>query len=388
MSEYQYYEFLAIDRPLTDTEMGELRSISSRGEITPTSFSNEYNWGNLKADPRKLLTRYFDAHVYVTNWGTRRFAMRFPVELVDLDELQSYCVDGYASVERVANFAIVDLWSETEDYEDWVEGSGWMASLAPVRTGILRGDLRALYLSWLLAVQNEELDEAEPEPPLPPGLETLAAPLQRLVQFLCVDEHLVAAAAEQSALEESEPAGLSEWIAALPGEEKDRLLLNVAQGQDAEVGIRLLRRYRAAARNGTSKSAGTRTVRELLERAAGLRENYERERARRAEEEQRRREEAAAAAHAKHLDALAGQEAAAWEEVERLVSSRKPKAYEEALLLLKDLREVSVRDNRPDVFRARFASICQRHAGKPSFIARLERGGLLSGRGSGQVTST
>ena len=50
MSEYQYYEFLAIDRPLTDTEMGELRSISSRGEITPTSFSNEYNWGD-QLDP-------------------------------------------------------------------------------------------------------------------------------------------------------------------------------------------------------------------------------------------------------------------------------------------------------------------------------------------------
>lgn len=32
MSEYQYYEFLAIDRPLTDTEMREMRSISSRGE--------------------------------------------------------------------------------------------------------------------------------------------------------------------------------------------------------------------------------------------------------------------------------------------------------------------------------------------------------------------
>ena len=31
MSEYQYYEFLALDRPLTAEQRAELRSISSRG---------------------------------------------------------------------------------------------------------------------------------------------------------------------------------------------------------------------------------------------------------------------------------------------------------------------------------------------------------------------
>jgi len=33
MSEYQYYEFVAIDRPLTRKEMAELRSRSSRAAI-------------------------------------------------------------------------------------------------------------------------------------------------------------------------------------------------------------------------------------------------------------------------------------------------------------------------------------------------------------------
>jgi len=32
MSEYQYYEFLAIDRPLTADEMAELRALSTRAE--------------------------------------------------------------------------------------------------------------------------------------------------------------------------------------------------------------------------------------------------------------------------------------------------------------------------------------------------------------------
>ena len=51
MSEYQCYEFVALDRPLIAKEMAELRGISTRAEITPTRFWNEYHWGDLKADP-------------------------------------------------------------------------------------------------------------------------------------------------------------------------------------------------------------------------------------------------------------------------------------------------------------------------------------------------
>ncbi|MBL7213437.1 MAG: hypothetical protein ISS61_13755 [Desulfobacteraceae bacterium] len=49
MSEYQYYEFRAIDRPLDEKAIQSLRNLSSRAQITPTSFVNEYNWGILRA---------------------------------------------------------------------------------------------------------------------------------------------------------------------------------------------------------------------------------------------------------------------------------------------------------------------------------------------------
>ena len=78
MSEYQYYEFLALDRPLTDKQRAELRSISTRAEITATRFVNEYQWGDLKGDPRKMMERYFDAFLYLANWGTRRLMFRLP----------------------------------------------------------------------------------------------------------------------------------------------------------------------------------------------------------------------------------------------------------------------------------------------------------------------
>ena len=50
MSEYQYCEFRAIDRPLTVKEVAELRSYSSRARITTTSFTNDHAWGSFKGN--------------------------------------------------------------------------------------------------------------------------------------------------------------------------------------------------------------------------------------------------------------------------------------------------------------------------------------------------
>ena len=71
MSRYQYYYFEAVDRLLTDAQQKELRAISTRADIDSRSFVNEYQWGNLKADPLKLMRKYFDIHLYYANWGTR-----------------------------------------------------------------------------------------------------------------------------------------------------------------------------------------------------------------------------------------------------------------------------------------------------------------------------
>jgi hypothetical protein len=63
MSEYQYYEFLAIDRPLTANELDELRALSTRATITPVSFTNEYNWGDFKGNPDKLMQHLVKAGI-------------------------------------------------------------------------------------------------------------------------------------------------------------------------------------------------------------------------------------------------------------------------------------------------------------------------------------
>ena len=87
MSEYQSYEFQAVDRPLTEAEMADLRALSSRAKITPSRFVNVYNFGDFRGDPLQLMQRYFDAFVYEANWGKRQLMFRLPSSLVPSDTL-------------------------------------------------------------------------------------------------------------------------------------------------------------------------------------------------------------------------------------------------------------------------------------------------------------
>ena len=78
MSEYQYYEFQAIEHRLTAAEMEELRSFSTRARITPTSFTNDYQWGSFKGNEKAWMEKYFDAFLYFANWGTHTLELAVP----------------------------------------------------------------------------------------------------------------------------------------------------------------------------------------------------------------------------------------------------------------------------------------------------------------------
>ena len=222
MSEYQYYDFRAIDRALTKAEMAELRSVSTRAVITSTSFTNHYEWGDLKADPLKLLGKYFDVFLYVANWGTRELYLRLPPELVDYKAFRAILPGEAAQVRKSGNSVIVAFENQFED-DDWDDGTGWMGSLMSLRSELLRGDIRCLYLGWLLCAQNEEFAEDDLEPAVPAGLGELSAPLRSLIEFLGIDEDLVEVAASASAPLNASPdrEELATWIQSLPEKEKN-----------------------------------------------------------------------------------------------------------------------------------------------------------------------
>jgi hypothetical protein len=366
VSEYQCYEFLALDRRLTAQEMVELRSISTRAEITPTRFWNEYHWGDLKADPFELLARYFDMHLYFANWGTRRLMFRLPVAAVDLDILRAYAPGGPVTLTTAGEHAVLDLWSEVEEPEDdWFEAGQLAASLTPLRAELLRGDRRVAYLAWLLAVQDGEVDAEAQEPPVPHGLATGSAPLAALADFLRLDQDLLAAAAESDNEDRDEPGRLRAWIKRLPAQEWERWLLRAADNPDLRLGSELLGELRRA---HPPVASGRRTVARLQARSEELRAA----RRRAAAELAAQARAAAAAARSRRLAELARRGDGAWQELEQLVQAR---AYDQAVGLAMDLRDAAAQAGRPEEFDRRIAEVKQRHARRRGFLDRLRRAG-------------
>jgi hypothetical protein len=286
VSEYQYYELLALDRPLTGKQRAELRSISSRAEITATRFVNEYEWGDLKGDPREMVERYFDAFLYLANWGTRRLMLRLPRGVLDAETARQYCYTDTASIIETDTHLILSLYLDRDPDQYREEEPGReLAAMAQVRSELGAGDLRLLYLAWLLALQSGEMDDEDAEPPVPAGLGDLSASLQAVVDFFEIDQDLIAVAADSSSsIQES--GDLAEFLASVGAQEKDALLARVVAGEGAQVQALLLRRFRAAA--GPPAAAPARDPAELLEvaadridaRAAALEERLREEEAR------------------------------------------------------------------------------------------------------------
>ncbi|KKJ93706.1 hypothetical protein [Micromonospora sp. HK10] len=381
MSEYQYYEFTAVDRPLTGRERAELRSLSTRADITATSFVNTYEWGNFKGDPRTLMERYFDAHLYLANWGTRQLMLRLPKNVLDPATVARYCQGDSASAWTAGTHVIIDLHDEDEDGTDeWdLDGHGLLASIIPVRAGLAAGDLRLLYLAWLRCVQSAEIADDEPEPPAPDGLGSLDASLTAVAEFLRIDPDLIAAAAAGSSpVASGEPtaAQLRTWVVGLPVRDKDGILADLITGGDSHLRNRLLRRYRDAHPTDASTPTAARTAGELLATAADLRAERERLDAERCERDRVRRERSAAAARQRHLDTLASDQPAAWLRVDELIATKKPGEYDTAVQLLVDLRDLGERDGDSSSFRDRLAELRAVHARKPSLLERLNLAGL------------
>src|SRR3954447_10690790 len=109
--------------------MRELRAVSSRAVITSTRFTNHYEWGDLKADPRDSMERYFDAFLYLANWGTHRLMFRLPWRALDPATARLYCRGEVAEARVVGEHVILEFDSEDEEGEWWVEGED--ESLSP-----------------------------------------------------------------------------------------------------------------------------------------------------------------------------------------------------------------------------------------------------------------
>jgi len=387
MSEYQCYEFQAIDRLLSSEEIRVLRSHSSRAHITPSSFVNEYSFGSFKGNEDEWMAVYFDAFLYVANWGTRTLMLRLPSSVLSESASRPYCSDNgqydeSLTVGTAPGHVILKFGSRNQEGGEWIDGAGLLGSLLPIRSELAQGDRRSLYLGWLRGIQKGSEQPGMPEPPVPPGLRSLSPSLAAFASFLEIDHDLIMAAAAASAdvaPVDVDPAAAVKWIAGLPSAEKDGPLLRLMQGNAVHAGMELRARFEGQRTASQSPKLPTsRTVGQLLDAAKSLRQVREREAARRAAEELARSEREERAAQARRLDELSLKVPQTWNEVEALVSVTQRVAYAEAARLLVDLREIAVRNQAKPEFLRQLQALCDRHSRKKAFMDLLTERGLRS----------
>jgi hypothetical protein len=333
----------------------------------------------LKADPLKLLEKYFDAFVYVANWGTREFHLRLPQELVDFKQLKSILPGKSAHVRSAGKFVIVSFESEVESDDDWDDGTGWMGSLVSLRSDLLRSDLRCLYLGWLHSVECHEFSEDALEPPVPAGLRELSAPLDSLIEFLGIDEDLVEVAASASAPLQAGPSrnDLAAWVRGLPANEKESLTIDFLSESGERSRLELLQRFqRENAVAARDSAIVRRTVKDLLAEARVRADERARQLNAKRAADAARKKAMDEADRALYLEALAKREKVAWKQVEAYIQKRQPKEYERAVILLVDLHDLAVRQGDETGFQLTMEELRKTHAAKGTFLRRLAKANL------------
>lgn len=387
--EYQYYEFQALDRPLTREDKEYVSSLSSRTQPTSRQAIFTYSYGDFRADPLKVLARCFDALFYQANWGTTQLAFRFPATVVDRQNFEPYGIGTSVDVFQEGAYVILNISITDEDnMPGWIEPEGTLDGLLPLREEIMHGDLRGLYIAWLKAVQHdeyilmgddehglmdedkdEELDvENPPEPPVPPGLHNLSPSLHNFIDVFAISPDLVAVAAEASEDRTTTADDFAAWVPLLPQEERNAFLVRIAEG-DAQAKLELIQRLREVGgveTRLTAQRSGQRRLNDLLQGQ----EAYARRRKEREQQEAR-------AARQRELQALAPREEALWQEVYALIKEKKASPYDRATKLLVDLRDLAAYQQQQAAFQQRFNDLVNNHVTSTALLRRFREARLM-----------
>ena len=387
MSEHQVYEFKALDGSLSAKDKEYVRGLSSRAKVSSTSAYFVYNYGDFRGEPEEVLDRCFDVMVYFANYGVRTVMVRLPKDVISERSLQPYTIDYFIKTSTTEKSVILALNIISEDYYVWIEDDeSWIDELCEVRNEILQGDLRSLYLSWLkagLADDAPPLDELM-EPPIPPNLKTLSPTLTSLTKFFKIDMDMVAIAAESSPSKQTKTEPIADWIAALSEGDRNAYLLRVAQG-DTHVGADLMQHLRKEFGSPIETSGITtgRTLAEIItlvhtrEEERNQQEQAAAE-ARYAREENRKKQQKVATTQSRqlYLQSLVPKVDRLWTDVFRLIGYGKAKSYDEAVEILKDLRDVATMQGQPERFGDRIDHLMSKYSSRSALLRRIRDANL------------
>lgn len=373
MSEYQYYEFAAIDGPISDEGLQYARGCSSRAEVSRVRWQNTYHFGDFHGSVDSLL-KYYDAHFYIANWGTVRLGLAFPKGVISPDTLQPYLRGGERYEDTLTTKEIGDrciVWWERNEEGGWweTEGEGLMDELIGIREELMRGDYRALFLGWLADFDPEEWqdpgDGAVLMPPIPAGLNQLSPALTALIKHFPVDPDALAVAASLSQASTVERVPLATVLEKLSASEMRAFLGRVAEGGGAGVMAELNRLTypRVQIRAGQ----GMRCI-DLASKAIKTREGRQKKEAEAAAAKRQREAEQ----RKQHLASILQRANTIWSGLDALMDQKIASAYDQMAVQLQELRDAYAQAGDAGTFQRKVNEFRRRYSNRPAALRRIE----------------
>ena len=375
MSEYQYVAFRAIDGPVSESDLKFMEKQSSRAEITPWSFENEYQYGDFRGDAAAMLRRGYDFHFHYANFGVRKLMIRLPNGLPDPKAATPY-LDGeglqFAKDKNgPGGILCIEPFFESGELEDLWEFDGVLDRLLPLRAEILGGDLRPLYLAHLaVASDSNHNPEEGKEGAVPAGLGKLTDAQDALAELYGLSEALIAAAARNApALPARSDAQnqYDEWIQRQPEAAKNGWLAQLMADPHSAVRREILAEFQKTERSPSwSTTPPDRTVADLHAAAEEIQQELDRKNA-----------EKAARQRAKKLSEMAADPTRTLRKTEELVKQRSTASYRETATLLGDLREALEGGEEPDLPEKHARKLTAKHPTLKMLASELRRKGFL-----------
>jgi len=375
MSEYQYIAFRAIDGPVTEENLAYMRRQSTRAEVTPWAFDNEYHFGDFGGNAAEMLRRGYDFHLHYADFGQRTIMIRLPNGLPDPNSAKAYLGDDSLKFKKDKNGAggILHLspYFEPGDLDEPTNLEDLVTQLLPLRAELLDGDLRPLYIAHLAVSQdiNHDPDE-EMEAPVPAGLDHLTRAQRELAEFQGVSDALIEAAAQRSPpMPAAKGAGIDygAWLQRQLQSRKDEWLARVMAEPRSPVRAEILAAFREDQQVSSWPIAEPkRTISELQSIAEGI-----------AREKSRKKAEASARRRVQRLAELAADPEPTLRETEQLATLRSSDSYAQIAKLLADVREALTGSNKADLAEKQALKLRAQHPTLKLLVSELRKKGFL-----------
>jgi hypothetical protein len=375
MSEYQYYAFRAIDAPVTKKNLEFMEKQSSRAEITPWSFENEYHYGDFHGDAAEMLRRGYDFHLQYANYGIRKLMIRLPSGLSDPKAAEPYFDEDALEYDEdkhgPGGILTINPYLEPGDQDDLWDLSALIERLLPLRDELIQGDLRPLYLAWLAVATDSNHDpDEQKDAPVPAGLKKLTAAQRALTEFYGLSKALIVAAAGDTAAiaeRENRADDYAGWLKRQPEESKIAWLSQLMADPHTSVRSEIMAEYQKSHKAPAwPTSRVDRTVADLRAASEGIQHEIN-----------ARQAETAARNRAKKLAAMAEDPEKIFRDVAAMAEQRSSQVYHEIADMLDDLREALAGTAKAGLAEQYARNLQQKYPTRRTLTSELRQKGFL-----------